>query len=45
MRVEYVKAIKEFGRLFRPVLVVNKGKEEIVVVARKNGTRLIRKQS
>ena len=45
MNIHYVKAIREFDRLFKPVLVVTPKKEVVVIVAKKGGTRLVRRES
>lgn len=47
MREDYVRAIKEFDRLYKVVLVVNDQKgEEIIVSTRKEDSKLeTRKQS
>jgi len=44
MNISYVKAIKDFDRIFRPVLIVTEKKETIVIVKRKeDGTRLVKR--
>jgi hypothetical protein len=44
MNISYVKAVKEFDRIFRPVLVVTEEKEIVVVVKRKeDGSRLVKR--
>jgi hypothetical protein len=46
MNISYVKAIKEFDRIFRPVLIVEtkKNVETIAIVKRKeDGSRLVKR--